>query len=407
MNLLVVSDFPSGRHPLAAVWFRDTLVHVRTLGHAVTVLSPRVWVPPLLGYHPRFARYRKATYFEEHAGLPVYRPAFPRPPGMWYTLWEGRAMSTASRGLVLRLHRQSPFDAVLGYCVIPFGDCAVRLGRLLRRPAACVAIGSDLHLTAQFSRSHRRLTRRIFEGATRVLTNSDELGRVALGLGARPERLRTFYKGIDLAPYEALPAPTEARARLRLPSDGKLLMYTGRLLRAKGLYELLEAFKEAWAAHPAWRLVLVGDPIERDKLNGYAIKLGIDAGVCMRDTVPRSEVPTYLAAGDMYVLPSHHEGVSNAALEAMAAGLPVVSTAVGGQPEVVTDGVNGRLVPPRDAGALAKVLSELMSDAEQAARLGRAARETVFERFDASRNAARLAALIEEMCAAPALEPVS
>jgi hypothetical protein len=84
MNLLAVTNFPSPRYPTAVVWFRDTLCRIRDLGHRVTVLSQRIWVPWPLGYVPRYAQYLKEVYYEEQNGLPVYRPVYPRPPGAWF-----------------------------------------------------------------------------------------------------------------------------------------------------------------------------------------------------------------------------------------------------------------------------------------------------------------------------------
>jgi len=399
MNLLVVSNFPSGRHALAAIYLRDTLREVAGLGHRITVLAPRVWVPWPLGYVSRYAAYLKEAYHEEQEGIPVYRPAHPRPPGRWFVAHEGRSMASCSQRLIRKLHRVRRFDAVLGYAVLPYGDCAVRIGGRLSIPTACVAIGSDLHVFARMSRRTNRLARRTLSGAALVLTNSEELNRVAVEMGAAPERTRTYYKGIDLRPYEAVPEPAHARQRLGLPNHGMIVTFTGRLMRSKGVFELLEAFKRTLATHADSHLLLIGEPIELRTLKERAAELEIADRVRCPGMVPRSHIPDYLAASDLYVLPSHHEGISNGLLEAMAAGRAVVTTPVGGLTEVVRDGINGRLVQPRDATALAAVMSELLADRQQAERLGRAARETVFSRFDTRRNAAELADLVRKMSA--------
>lgn len=394
MNILAVTNFPSARHANAAIFFRDTLVRVRDAGHAVTVLAPRVWVPWPLGYHPRWRPYLKEVYFEEQLGLPVYRPGFPRPPGVWYLTREGRIMSAAARRLARRLHRERPFDVVIGYNVMPYGDCAVRLARSLGVPSICVAIGSDLHDFPKRNEATASLARWVVTNANHVLCNSDELRQVALSFGAAPDACTTYYKGIDLEAFRSLPSREDARKRLDLPTDAKIITYAGRLMRAKGVFELVDAFA-AIGADPSWRLVMVGEPIAMDALRQRVSAAKLDDRVMIRSMVPRSDIPSYLAASDIFCLPSHNEGVSNAVLEAMAAGLPVVTTTVGGMPEVVTHGATGLLVAPQDPSALASALRELMTDAELAARIGRAARQEAANRFDTARNVQRLIELLD------------
>lgn len=394
MNILAVTNFPSARHANAAIFFRDTLVRVRDAGHGVTVLAPRVWVPWPLGYHPRWRPYLKEIYFEEQIGLHVYRPAFPRPPGAWFLTLEGRIMARMARRLVRRLHRVRPFDIVLGYNVMPYGECAIHLARSLGRPSACVAIGSDLNDFPKHGPRTASLARRVVSSADHMICNSEALRRTAIAFGADPARTTTFYKGIDLTPFESLPPKSEARRRLDLPADAKILTYAGRLMRAKGVFELIDAFATA-TDDPAWRLVMVGEPIAMSAIRQRIADLGLDGRVEARTMVPRQDIPAYLAASDLFCLPSHHEGVSNAVLEAMAAGLPIITTTVGGLPEVIEDGVTGRLVPPHNAAVLAVALRDLMGDPRRADALGRAARVAAFERFDTAKNAGRLVEILQ------------
>lgn len=397
MNLLALTNFPSERHAAAAAFWRDTLVCVHELGHAVTVMAPKPWVPGILKNHPRYAGYYREPSVEAHRGLTVHRPVFVRPPGGWYVPREGWAMYRAARRRMRSAQIGGRFDVVVGYALMQYGRAATLLAPELGIPAVSVAVGDDINVIAQRNEKMRRLARRILTASALVLTNSDALGDVARKLGADPRRTQTFYKGIDLSRFASLPDPVECRRLVSLPLDGRIILYTGRIMRRKGAYELVEAFGRISDQHAGWRLVMVGEAIEREAAMRSVEALGLAGRVTLRSIVPPAEVPLYLRAADLFVLPSYSEGVSNSTLEAMAAGLPVITTTVGGQVEVVRDGETGRLVPPMDVDALAGALDTLMGDAAQAKRMGEAARQDAAARFDNRQNAKRLVEMLEAL----------
>jgi glycosyltransferase involved in cell wall biosynthesis len=163
-----------------------------------------------------------------------------------------------------------------------------------------------------------------------------------------------------------------------------VVLYAGRLRTRKAVAVLLEAFARMRRAHPGAALVLAGDGEQRPALEAQACRLGIDRAVRFAGARPRDAMAAEYAAADLFCLPSLYEGFPLAILEAMAAGLPVVATAVAGVPEAVADGVTGRLVPPEDADALARALAELAADRERARRMGEAGRRRIEADFDIS-----------------------
>jgi len=170
----------------------------------------------------------------------------------------------------------------------------------------------------------------------------------------------------------------------------------GRLEERKGHEHFLRAARAMLAAANGLRpqVVIVGDGPLRGRLARQAGELGVAESVRFTGAVEDVRVP--LAAMDVFVLPSRAEGMSNALLEAMAAGLPVVATAVGGTSEVLDAGRTGLLVPPDDASALATEILGLLEDPARATRLGRAAQGHVAEAFSAPAMVARLERLYEE-----------
>ena len=173
------------------------------------------------------------------------------------------------------------------------------------------------------------------------------------------------------------------RRELGLPEGSMVIGLVGRLDHwGKGHKELFEAMASLKEHYPLHALI-VGGGRRIDEVKALAASLGLADVVHFLG--PRPDVPDLLHAMDIFVLPSYSEGLSLALLEAMAAGLPVIATAVGGTPEVVTDGGNGLLIPPRDAAALAAALERLLGDPDFARRLGANARDHVREHYSLDR----------------------
>jgi glycosyltransferase involved in cell wall biosynthesis len=159
------------------------------------------------------------------------------------------------------------------------------------------------------------------------------------------------------------------------------LLFLGRLERAKGVFDLVDAVAALRATHADVRLVLAGDDV--DGLGAYAAGRGVADCVQLTGWVGPEQKRVLLESAAVFVLPSYAEGSPISLLEAMAAGVPAVASAVGGIPDVVTDGVNGMLIEPGDVETLTRVLRKLLDDRMLRSRLGAAARETVRLRFDA------------------------
>lgn len=195
--------------------------------------------------------------------------------------------------------------------------------------------------------------------------------------GVPPEKLHLLPNGVDLKALDIPVSREEARARLKV--DGFVVGAVGRLEEEKGHAYLLEALHLLSEELPEATLLLAGEGRRGEALRRQAADLGLEGRVQFLGW--RRDVPLILKALDLYVQPSLWEGLSLALLQAMAAGLPVVATQVSGFEQVITSGVNGILVPPRDAAALAAAIQELYHDPATRIRLGEAARRTARENY--------------------------
>lgn len=220
----------------------------------------------------------------------------------------------------------------------------------------------------------KALRTRALGAARRVVVPSEYLARFARGWG------------LDASRIEVVPNPAPPVTPLREEPAARTFVFAGRLTRQKALGTAIDAVAQVEGA----RLVVVGDGPERDALERRA-----NGRVEFRGALPREDVLRELARATAAVLSSDWENLPHAAVEALALGVPVVATAVGGVPEVVRDGVNGLLVPPGDAQALAGALRRVADDRELRDRLAAAAAPSVAE-LSHERVYGRIAAILEE-----------
>jgi glycosyltransferase involved in cell wall biosynthesis len=226
-----------------------------------------------------------------------------------------------------------------------------------------------------------------------TLTERGTAEHVAQGIG-RPEQFAAVPSGVPTAALQArAPGRAEARARLGLASDAFVVLGIGRFVHIKGFDVLVAALGRAAAEVPTLRVILVGDGPEGDALRIQADALGVGDRLEMRGAVAGAAgLVDYLAAADVCAAPSRNEGMGRVLVEAMALGLPVVGTAVGGIPSVIGADEAGRLVPADDPEELARALADLERDPALRAKLGEAARARA-EAFSTRVAEARLLAL--------------
>ena len=223
---------------------------------------------------------------------------------------------------------------------------------------------------------------RMTSGWTHTMTCCSHAVRqsVLSRVGGSPEKFVAIHNGIDVARFGGRSSLT--RADVALPDDVGVIGTVCRLNEpVKGLANLLQAFARLLnePGMDRCRLLLVGDGPSRSRLEDLAIILGISKSVVF--TGMRRDVEHILPLIDLFVLPSMYEGFGIAIIEAMAAGRPVVATAVGGIPEIVVQGETGLLVPPGDVAALSGAMCWILSRPESAAAYGAAGLRRVHERF--------------------------
>ncbi|MCC6829968.1 MAG: glycosyltransferase [Thermoleophilia bacterium] len=250
-------------------------------------------------------------------------------------------------------------DVVYAHYLFPTGALAAASHRITGVPWVVTAHGGDV---ANLARGPvRRATARSLRSCSALIAVSEYLaGRLREQLDPLPP-VHVVDMGVDLDRF--VPAGREAaRARLGLPGDGPLVLAVGGLTERKDPLNLLQAVARLRAVHPATRVAFVGDGPLAGAVRAGALRLGLPGdAVITPGALPHDEVPAWLAAADVLSMVSRVEPLGVAALEGLACGRPVMTTAIGGAREVVPDGGPGAVVAPGDPAALAAALAEKLA----------------------------------------------
>jgi D-inositol-3-phosphate glycosyltransferase len=344
---------------------------------------------------------------EEIDGVPVHRvgpTGERRANGKWIVL-------PAMFGKLTELARR--FDVLVCIDYRGIGVAAIAAGRLFGRPViaqgevAGVLAGADVHSTSGLAHESvleqivKAPVRAIYRRADAIVCIGRDLEREALRAGVPRDRVTYLPHGIDLSRFR--PAEPGERDRLRSqfgwPVSRPVVLFVGRLSVEKGVTDLLEAWRLANRRDAMLVLVgpdMTGHPWDAGAsgrafaaANGLAESVRFEGGVA-------DPAPFYRAA-DVFVQPSHFEALGNTALEAMASGLPVISSGVGGLADFCVDNVNALVHEPRSPESLARAIERLLGDPDLRARLGAAGRRTAAEQFELHALLDRYTQLIESV----------
>lgn len=288
-----------------------------------------------------------------------------------------------------------PFDLIHAHWVLPNAVPAALAAWLRGLPLVVSLHGSDVFLAEQATPLSLAAAGAL-RAAAGVTACSGDLRDRALRLGARPTRFDVIPYGVDASAFRPDPeAGPFVRAELGLPPGTPLIVTMSRLVYKKGLTFLLEAFPAVLREHANAALVIVGYGDLREAVERQARALGIAHRVFFPGQVERERAARFIAAADVYVVPSirdqsgNVDGLPNALLEGMGTARPVVASRVAGIPEVIDHERHGLLVAERDAPELAHAINRLLHDRAFAAQLGMAARERIVNELTWDKTAER------------------
>jgi glycosyltransferase involved in cell wall biosynthesis len=331
----------------------------RTLGgrNPVRVISPIPWTVEAR------ARWNGAAPLPadrraERDGLPVDHPRFYFPPRILQRAY-GRLFEMSAGPVFRRLVADFRPDLVYATWAYPDGWAAVRLARQAGLPVVIQVLGSDVLVQAKRP-GHREWTFDALRAADGVVAVSRDLADRVVDGGVSPDKVGVVYGGVDSAWFH--PGPKfDARLRVGLAPEGApVVLFVGRLETVKGIDVLIDACSILAGDGRQFRCRIIGPGPLAAPLQSLIDRLGLREHVKLLGAKPQAELPDWYRAADVFVLPSHSEGVPNVLMEAVACGTPCVATRVGGVPEI-SDRGDIRMVPPAKPAALAGSICEVLT----------------------------------------------
>ncbi len=357
-RLVVFSTlFPHPGQPHAGVFIRERMFRVGQ-ELPLVVVAPVPWFP-FQGLIRLFRRHFRpvAPYHEVQQGFDVYHPRFFSIPG-FFKAWDGFFMALGSYRLLTRLQRQQGLDIIDAHFAYPDGYAATLLGKWCKMAVTITLRGTEIPLS-KYPARRRRIVQAL-ACADRVFSVAESLKRYVTTLGADADKILVVGNGVDSQKFSPI-NKAEARASLGLPADAPLLITVGGLVERKGFHRVIELLPELRREFPNLIYLIVGGASAegdwRARLEAQVAQLGLKEAVYFLGAMPSEKLRAPLSAADVFVLATRNEGWANVLLEAMACGLPVVATDVGGNREVICDERYGRIIPFGDSVALQEAIS--------------------------------------------------
>lgn len=327
----------------------------------LVVVSPRPWFPGQ-GLIRRFRPYYRIMPGKQEVqeSTTLLFPRFLAFPGLLRGL-DSLFMALGSYFALRRL-KAAGYNLIDAHFAYPDGHAAVLLGRWLGLPVTVTLRGTEV----PHSRDPglRRKVQAVLRHADKVITVSESLRRLAVELGMPEDKGVVVGNGVDTERFSPMDRQA-ARARYNLPKDAKVLITVGALVERKGFHRVIDCLPALLSRHPNLHYLIVGgESPEGDmetELRAQVRRLGLVGRVHFLGLVTPEALKWPLSAADVFVLATRNEGWANVILEAMACGLPVVATDVGGNREVIAREDLGKIVPFGDHNALVLALDQALS----------------------------------------------
>ncbi len=388
MRVLAIShNYPHKDDPTCGMFAARQLREMHNQGAEIKTIVPLAYMPGFISQLERYGlfRYRDLIQYE---GIDADLAYYIHLPIKGAHKWDGLTGYLISKNKIKRWHKEKPFDVIFAIQLFPEADMAVRFSRLLNIPAVGLGIGTDVNsITSQEEVKYNKFVR-ICKNLEGTLACGKSVARKIDSVCDK--NTETVYGVLDPEVFKPVEDKKRLREELVISTDKFILLFAGHLNKAKGIYELVDAFNDLKKNIPNTLLYICGDGGERNNLSDYIEKKELNGQVNALGNVHPEKMHKWMQASDIFVLPSHTEGVPNVVMEAMACGTPVVTTRVGGIPDAIGENNGAILIEPKKVDELTEALIKILENDSLRKELSVKAREKALKDFTVQHNARKV-----------------
>lgn len=369
-------EFPSRYYPQLGTFIKQSIDSIANQGVDVTVISPKPFVLPFSAFpYHNFFKLPRIEHTEKYdIHYPRYIYAIPK---KYFYPITGFSYSHFIFEYAIKNIKPEP-DLIHAHFSYPDGYGTIKLAKKWKVPLVISALGTIERKVAYEGSYTSKQIIEAMNFADKILSVSEDLKLHIVNLGINEEKVHVVPNGVDTVKFKSA-GKAHARNLLNLPQDKNIVLFVGALRKIKGVDYLIEAAKDFVSMNT--NLFMVGrDDGLRKGLEKRAQELKIADHIRFTGPVSHENIPLWISASDILVLPSLSEGRPNVILEALACEVPVVATDVGGIPELMVDGETGHLVPAKNPEELSRKINKLLENKSQRENMGKLGRKSIIQR---------------------------
>ncbi len=369
-------EFPNRYYPQLGTFIKQSIDSIADQNIDITVISPKPFVLPFsrFPYH----NFYKLPHLEHTEKYDLHYPryVYALPKKYFYPI-TGISYSHFVSRYAMKNIKPKP-DIIHAHFSYPDGYGMIRLAKKWEVPLVISALGTIERKVAYEGSYTSKQIIEAMNFASNVLSVSEDLKLHIVNLGISENKVHVVPNGVDIEKFKSV-GKEHARNLLNLPQNKNIVLFVGALRKIKGVDYLIEAAKNF--VNPDTELYMVGrDDGLKKSLEKKARELKISNYIKYTGPVNHEEIPLWISASDILVLPSLSEGRPNVVLEALSCEVPVVATDVGGIPELMVNGDTGYLVPAKDPAALSDKINKLLNDESRRVKMGHFGRKSIIQR---------------------------
>lgn len=385
-------------HFLGGSFVHNQTKYLLKSGCKVRVVVPVPFYPRGIGGIYRWNVYSNIPKEAIIDNIPVYYPRYFRLPGKWFHSLSCYTQYWGLKDIAHSIIKEFKPHIIHAHAVTAAGYVGLMLKNKYDIPLICSLRGSDINVYPYYGKTSMYLTKKLIEKADQLLSVSNSLKIAANQIAKSRREIRVVYNGCEIGVFNRnKELGVKKRKRFGISHNDKVLIFVGSVSRTKGIFELVNAFIKLNIDNPKLHLIIVGDGSALPEIKGIIHANKIEKKVHIFNNRTHNEIPVFLNTADILVLPSYAEGLPNVVLEAMACGLPVIASKVGGIPEAIEDGRSGILVDIQDIDALTRAIEKLIGNKHISEQMGVTGRKIVEEKFNWYRNTEELMSIYEEI----------